>query len=1356
MARPWSEVAADPNFTALDVQAQEKVRNHYFETQVAPRVPADQVGKIRQKFDQDTQLKNTDLDKRMAEFGSIGPPAAPPGRLEQAGRTALEFTGVPAAVRLGKDIAAGQSSAFGEEGAASSPLDALTLLTMAGGAGIAAKTGTSLAKSAGIALGGAAGAGAGEAAAGPEAKAGAEKLRKAYPNSKLAKAGAAALEMAPSALGSVLLNPAAIRGAINKFRGGAEPVQVQGRYIDEPMAPLGGERGLPAPTDLSKLQPVEGLPTATDRLANFKRITGEQHFGAWEPTGIATQDQADLLKRAARNQGSQAMAERMEPPTDWEGRLAELQIPKEEVPLPPARPTMRLLAPSLAPGDWAVVEGMEKSGPAEIIAQTSAGPTVRFPDGRQIKLSGATLTPAQRPATQEPLPIEQGGAKSYQDASKSIRPGVANQADRARMRETFEATDFARRRRDRADTPEEAKRWSGIMEEYISKAEALAKQLPPAVRVANLGRAASDFEAMALKFENKANDFYKKGDESLGAHWADAAEKAREKSSIWKRIGGIVDENPRREGAQVANPGLPEPVSEPENVPHGTMTPEEEAALRQEAEKSMKLQATAEIGGHTPLLDFIRDNGGISHEETKKSGLLGEFVDMKGSGLFRKNGKRPSDMMRSAAEAGLIEEASPQAFSDKINNEWKALAGAKESMTPAEYAKLRKETKRSGFRMGVEIFPGSRALADLSETMANKLEEADRVRANMNLAVDAVGAKDWRVKKIATLILPPNTVLERTASQYDLLMRDAHRDIDKFYNAYRQAWAPIEKSPEAMVKVFNFLDGKLRPEAMTPLEIQVADKMRQISDHFYFGYLNAPESKFNPSHAPHVWMDPKKYNVDDVGLNFDKNGPVGLRKRKGAQGYTTDPRAAYFAYLYRNVLDAHMAPFIASKRAEFGKQNLNHLQSRYADRYLEMLQGQPGAIEKVLNEMGRAVTESVPMIKNLARIGIHVDNPRRTAQNITSNLYVALLGGRIASGIRQLPQLGAVYAEMGPRAFAAGAPGAFRSVFTKKGRAILREQGVNASILHDAMQRAQFVNNPHTEALREILMKPTSIADNFTRGWAYHAALSKGMRLGMEGQKLLDYAFTEASKTNFPVGRSSRNPFFDNPIGILALPFKKFPVNQISLVGKWAQDRQYGKIINMLLFDGAVIGGLAAGGVEATNLMGWEPLEKIPVPTKLGEKLKGKVMDMRVPGALQKIGFPGTVGEIKAPIGAALQLANKFAVSGRTFGADEKSFSGLALKAFTALGIPVVAAKEYGKLITELREGKQVKKIPVTVNGQILQKEIKVPISPADALKKYFKVLPPDKVEQMKDQMKRRMRQLKVPIPDAVMQALEA
>lgn len=55
MARPWAEIAADPNFTGLPADKQEAARQAYFEQNVVPQLSPDQdVNDIKRRFDADT------------------------------------------------------------------------------------------------------------------------------------------------------------------------------------------------------------------------------------------------------------------------------------------------------------------------------------------------------------------------------------------------------------------------------------------------------------------------------------------------------------------------------------------------------------------------------------------------------------------------------------------------------------------------------------------------------------------------------------------------------------------------------------------------------------------------------------------------------------------------------------------------------------------------------------------------------------------------------------------------------------------------------------------------------------------------------------------------------------------------------------------------------------------------------------------------------------------------------------------------------------------------------------------------------------------------------------------------------
>lgn len=54
MAKKWVEVAASPEFNALEPQQQEEARQQYWREVVAPNVPQDQLQSVQSEFDADT------------------------------------------------------------------------------------------------------------------------------------------------------------------------------------------------------------------------------------------------------------------------------------------------------------------------------------------------------------------------------------------------------------------------------------------------------------------------------------------------------------------------------------------------------------------------------------------------------------------------------------------------------------------------------------------------------------------------------------------------------------------------------------------------------------------------------------------------------------------------------------------------------------------------------------------------------------------------------------------------------------------------------------------------------------------------------------------------------------------------------------------------------------------------------------------------------------------------------------------------------------------------------------------------------------------------------------------------------
>jgi hypothetical protein len=85
MAKPWAQVAADPQFQALPADQQEAARNQYFQQVVQPYVPPEQLDNVRAQLDQQTGkpavFDFTSPDGK--KFTVTGPPGATSGQAFQ-------------------------------------------------------------------------------------------------------------------------------------------------------------------------------------------------------------------------------------------------------------------------------------------------------------------------------------------------------------------------------------------------------------------------------------------------------------------------------------------------------------------------------------------------------------------------------------------------------------------------------------------------------------------------------------------------------------------------------------------------------------------------------------------------------------------------------------------------------------------------------------------------------------------------------------------------------------------------------------------------------------------------------------------------------------------------------------------------------------------------------------------------------------------------------------------------------------------------------------------------------------------------------------------------------------------------
>lgn len=111
MARPWTEVVADPNFQALAPDAQEQARNAYFQQNVLPNIPKDaNASAIRLQFDQQTVPK---LKQSQPEANTPSLAMAPVGGAELLAKVATgAVASIPAGLAYG---GAAVGKAFGAD-----------------------------------------------------------------------------------------------------------------------------------------------------------------------------------------------------------------------------------------------------------------------------------------------------------------------------------------------------------------------------------------------------------------------------------------------------------------------------------------------------------------------------------------------------------------------------------------------------------------------------------------------------------------------------------------------------------------------------------------------------------------------------------------------------------------------------------------------------------------------------------------------------------------------------------------------------------------------------------------------------------------------------------------------------------------------------------------------------------------------------------------------------------------------------------------------------------------------------------------------------------------------------------------
>lgn len=134
-----------------------------------------------------------------------------------------------------------------------------------------------------------------------------------------------------------------------------------------------------------------------------------------------------------------------------------------------------------------------------------------------------------------------------------------------------------------------------------------------------------------------------------------------------------------------------------------------------DAQRQQLMEATAKAGGLTPVMDAIRQAGGIDWAKMQEAGYKGELTDLNWTGIFKKGGHALDRITEKLHEAGVLDKNDANELFEKLDAESRAIVEFKGQEGEAAYRNLRAQTAKGKFyQEPVEHFL-ERAARDLPE-----------------------------------------------------------------------------------------------------------------------------------------------------------------------------------------------------------------------------------------------------------------------------------------------------------------------------------------------------------------------------------------------------------------------------------------------------------------------------------------------------------------------------------------------------------------------------------------------------------------------------------------------------------------
>lgn len=441
-----------------------------------------------------------------------------------------------------------------------------------------------------------------------------------------------------------------------------------------------------------------------------------------------------------------------------------------------------------------------------------------------------------------------------------------------------------------------------------------------------------------------------------------------------------------------------------------------------------------------------------------------------------------------------------------------------------------------------------------------------------------------RVNILDTYLRTPNRVMEKMgfgkeAKELRIAMDSYWKELPKNINKISQ-WSK-EVSKESNQRIFKYLDGQAitlgSEEQRVANEIQTwlaewADRLKLGKENRISEYIthifdkDFTEGKSFPEEIAKIISDKIPGSVYD---------PFTL-KRLGAKGYLEDTWKALDAYVKRGTRKVHLDPVLEKIQSKAGSSlelsNIEKSQWQYIKKYVDNINIRPSELDESIDNVVRGIAGD--------KFG------QRPVTYITKLLrqmtFRGMLGLNPGSALRNISQGINTYAVLGEKYTTLG----YASLLKKGSMQELADEGVlNAGFIQDKILSS---TGKAMEKIDKGLFFFFDTAEKINRGAAYFGAKAKGISLGYDEAKAIEYAKFVVRKTQFVFDS------VDTPVGMQSdimktlFQFQTFTTKQIEFLGEQLKDKNFVGLIRY-----AVAGMVFVYTIG--KAFGMEPKELLPI-----------------------------------------------------------------------------------------------------------------------------------------------------------------